>query len=147
MPLFTKISSGLLHVITIALSECNYKKNPPFSQLFLCLSRACLGKMIIFTIKWRKKAAFSYLHVHTRHGEAHDHDRSPSMVSTATTNCPLHKQGSPAEIDRDGRRKNRNVVFCSVHTSIAGATKLPHVQPSTEPFSSHTCSGERRAAR
>ena len=24
------------------------KKTPPFSQLFLCLSRACLGKMIIF---------------------------------------------------------------------------------------------------
>eukprot|EP01046_Picozoa_sp_COSAG06_P060187 COSAG06_NODE_12716_length_1339_cov_2.558065_2_plen_312_part_00 len=31
------------------------------SQLSLCLSRSCLGKMIIFTITWRKKAAFSYL--------------------------------------------------------------------------------------
>ena len=39
-------------------------------------------------------------------------------------------------------------VFCSmsVHTSIAGATKLPHVQPSTEPFSSHTCSSRERCA-
>ena len=32
------------------------------SQLFLCLSPACLGKMIIFCIKWLKKAAFSRLY-------------------------------------------------------------------------------------
>eukprot|EP01046_Picozoa_sp_COSAG06_P042566 COSAG06_NODE_5441_length_3481_cov_2.764932_1_plen_298_part_00 len=42
-------------------SDSSYSKTPPFSQLSLCLSRACLGKTIIFTIKWRKKAAFSYL--------------------------------------------------------------------------------------
>ena len=29
------------------------------SQLFLCLSRACLGKKMIFAVKWRKKGAFS----------------------------------------------------------------------------------------
>jgi hypothetical protein len=27
----------------------------------LCLSRACLGKMIVFTIKWRKKTRLFYL--------------------------------------------------------------------------------------
>jgi hypothetical protein len=29
----------------------------------LCLTRACLGKMIIFSIKWRQKDAFSHLRV------------------------------------------------------------------------------------
>jgi hypothetical protein len=29
-----------------------------FSQLFLCLSRACLGKMILFSLKWFTKRAF-----------------------------------------------------------------------------------------
>ena len=30
------------------------------SQLFLCLSRACLGKMIIYIYKWLKKECFSH---------------------------------------------------------------------------------------
>jgi len=37
------------------------KKTHLFSQLSLCLSRACLGKMIIFIYKWRKRYAFSRL--------------------------------------------------------------------------------------
>ena len=35
-------------------------ETPLFFEFSLCLSRACLGKMIIFSIKWRKKVAFSY---------------------------------------------------------------------------------------
>ena len=35
------------------------KKTPPLSQLFLCLSRACLGKTINSSIKRPKKTAFS----------------------------------------------------------------------------------------
>ena len=31
------------------------KKTVLILELFLCLSRACLGKMIIFSIKWRQK--------------------------------------------------------------------------------------------
>ena len=34
------------------------RKTPLFSQLFLCLSRACLGKMIVFIPKRRPKGAF-----------------------------------------------------------------------------------------
>ena len=35
----------------------SYRKRHHFSQLFLCLSRACLGKMMIFNtrIEWRNK--------------------------------------------------------------------------------------------
>jgi hypothetical protein len=29
-----------------------------FFEFSLCLSRACLGKMIVFTFKWRKNAVF-----------------------------------------------------------------------------------------
>jgi hypothetical protein len=33
-------------------------KNGIFSEFSLCLSQACLGKMIIFIYKWRKNAGF-----------------------------------------------------------------------------------------
>jgi hypothetical protein len=36
------------------------RTTPLFSRLFLCLSRACLGKMIVFIYKWRKKWRFSH---------------------------------------------------------------------------------------
>eukprot|EP01046_Picozoa_sp_COSAG06_P037655 COSAG06_NODE_4273_length_4410_cov_5.289754_6_plen_101_part_00 len=32
-----------------------------FFEFSLCLSRACLGKMIVFIYKWRKKWAFNLL--------------------------------------------------------------------------------------
>ena len=35
------------------------KKTPPSPQHFLYLSRACLGKTILSSIKWRKNAALS----------------------------------------------------------------------------------------
>jgi hypothetical protein len=40
--------------------ERHLRQNPPFSQLFLCLSRAWLGKLIAFSIlyKWRQKGVF-----------------------------------------------------------------------------------------
>jgi hypothetical protein len=34
------------------------KVAPLFSQLFLCLSRACLGRKMILSVKWRKKGVF-----------------------------------------------------------------------------------------
>jgi hypothetical protein len=34
------------------------RKTPLFSQLFLCLSRACLGKVFVFKYEWRKKWRF-----------------------------------------------------------------------------------------
>jgi hypothetical protein len=43
-------------VQTLTCSAC--KKTPLLSQLFLCLSRACLGRMIISSIKWRKRGVF-----------------------------------------------------------------------------------------
>jgi hypothetical protein len=38
------------------------RKTPLFSQLFLCLSRACLGKMVpnVLMNKWRKKWRFPH---------------------------------------------------------------------------------------
>jgi hypothetical protein len=33
-------------------------ENDSFSQRFLCLSRACLGKSIGFSTKWLQKQAF-----------------------------------------------------------------------------------------
>jgi hypothetical protein len=36
------------------------RKTPLFSQLSLCLSRACLGKMIVFICKWLKRRRFSH---------------------------------------------------------------------------------------
>jgi uncharacterized membrane protein len=35
-----------------------YKKTPFFFEFSLCLSRACVGKMLIFSIKWRKNGVF-----------------------------------------------------------------------------------------
>jgi hypothetical protein len=45
-----------------AASELQVRKRVSVFEFFsLCLSRACLGKTIMFSIKWhRKKAAFSY---------------------------------------------------------------------------------------
>ena len=37
------------------------RKTPLFSQLFLCLSRACVGKKMHYMYKWHKKWRFSYL--------------------------------------------------------------------------------------
>jgi hypothetical protein len=34
------------------------KVAPLFSQLFLCLSRACLGREMILSVKWRKTGVF-----------------------------------------------------------------------------------------
>ena len=39
-----------------------------FSQLFLCLSRACLGKKIVFIYKWLKRGVF-FSHVRSDGGE------------------------------------------------------------------------------
>ena len=37
------------------------RQTPLFSQLFLCLSRACLGKLMHFLMyKWRKKWRFAH---------------------------------------------------------------------------------------
>jgi hypothetical protein len=36
------------------------RKTPLFFEFPLCLSRACLGKMIVFIHKWRKKWRFSH---------------------------------------------------------------------------------------
>ena len=45
------------HLERIASASSPAKNESPF-EFSLCLSRACLGKMIIFSIKWRKRYAF-----------------------------------------------------------------------------------------
>ena len=42
-----------------AKRPCEHKKTPLFSQLFLCLSRACLGKIIAFLYKLLEKRRVS----------------------------------------------------------------------------------------
>ena len=37
------------------IASCMQKRVPLFSTLFLCLSQACLGKMIISSIEWHRK--------------------------------------------------------------------------------------------
>ena len=45
-----------------AAERASYKKTPLVLSVFRWLSRACLGKILVFSIKWhRKKDAFSYL--------------------------------------------------------------------------------------
>jgi hypothetical protein len=41
------------------LAERGEKKRP-FSSLFRCLSRVCLGKMIVFIYKWLKKGGVCF---------------------------------------------------------------------------------------
>ena len=43
-----------------ARNDTPLRKTPLFSQLFLCLSRACLGKMFVFMYKWRKQWRFPH---------------------------------------------------------------------------------------
>eukprot|EP01046_Picozoa_sp_COSAG06_P019227 COSAG06_NODE_1364_length_9696_cov_14.104929_7_plen_92_part_00 len=43
-----------------SLLECEIlRENGTFFEFSLCLSRACLGKIIIFIYKWRKKTVLS----------------------------------------------------------------------------------------
>ena len=39
--------------------NCLQFRPPPFLKSFLCLSRACLGKMFVFIYKWLKKTSLS----------------------------------------------------------------------------------------
>jgi hypothetical protein len=43
-----------------ACSRSSLRKTHLFSQLFQCLSRACLGQMFVFIYKWLRKWGFSH---------------------------------------------------------------------------------------
>jgi hypothetical protein len=60
------------------------RKTPHFSHLFLCLSRACLGKKMHLIYKWRKKWRFSY--IDHRLGRT---DGGPERCTGAT---PIHRR-------------------------------------------------------
>jgi hypothetical protein len=46
--------------LTFIVSSVRREKTRLCNEFSLCLSRACLGKMIIFSIKWRKKTPFHW---------------------------------------------------------------------------------------
>jgi hypothetical protein len=73
------------------VSHC--KKTPLFSQLFLCLSRACLGKMMRFTIQWCKKSRF--LTRHRRPTRGSGAARWPP--SPPSTSSPFDPSGPESE--------------------------------------------------
>ena len=54
--------------------NCLQFRPPPFLEFFLCLSRACLGKMYVFIYKWLKNHHFYYktrtCGLHGEHGVA-----------------------------------------------------------------------------
>jgi hypothetical protein len=75
-----------------------YKKTPFFFEFSLCLSRACLGKMLIFSIKWRKNGVF-YLtliveQLHRRHG------RNKRLARSAKRRLDLPHARPPAWVRR-----------------------------------------------
>jgi len=47
-----------------ATSAAAVRKTPSFFEFSLCLSRACLGKMIVFIYKWLKKVVFRRAYHH-----------------------------------------------------------------------------------
>ena len=57
----TKRAVGGRFVCWLTAAPRSAKKRISPFELSLCLSRACLGKSIIFSIKWRKRDALSYL--------------------------------------------------------------------------------------
>jgi hypothetical protein len=66
--------SLVVHAVISALAILSYeyiqafawtcRKRRHFLSFFLCLSRACLGKMIGFSIEWLKSGVFRTLMVH-----------------------------------------------------------------------------------
>ena len=62
-------SPGWFPYGTAALSRALCKQPHLFFEcLSLCSSRACLGKMIVFSTKWPERFAFSYLSCETTSG-------------------------------------------------------------------------------
>ena len=59
-----KYSMKHLAVRLVARGQAHSHQNALLSQLFLCVSRACLGKMIIFIYKLLKKMVFLRVVVH-----------------------------------------------------------------------------------
>jgi hypothetical protein len=47
------------------------RKNGPFVEFSLCLSRACLGKMFAFMHKWLKKTVFTHRLCNASSEESH----------------------------------------------------------------------------
>ena len=61
------------------------RKTASFFEFSLCLSRACLGKMIVFIYKWLKKTVFTH-----SHGKASPADERISIASESTTLPTIH---------------------------------------------------------
>jgi hypothetical protein len=108
------------------------KKTPLFSQLFPCLSGACRGKMISFSIKQRRNRRFLTCHVCFLH-----HNRSHALLQIqhrvqATHNLPSQRKNSAG--NQMNYWKKRTIA----------RSRYPHRHPRcrslscTRPLSPHT---------
>ena len=71
------------------------RKTPLFFEFSLCLSRACLGKMMHFIYKWRKKwCFFAPLRWLLREGEELTPDKRGHHRQNLTCGTERHKAGS-----------------------------------------------------
>ena len=77
------------------------RKTASFFEFSLCLSRACLGKMIVFIHKWLNNAVFS---------------QSALMASSATSEagCTIHRRAATTSCHRQTWTKIQCVPMLSV---------------------------------
>ena len=68
------------------------KKAHLFFEFPLCLSRACLGKIIIFSMKWREDVCFRTVRGHPAPADT----RGRSWSSSPGGRCPCHSRAPPA---------------------------------------------------
>jgi hypothetical protein len=94
-----------LGCLNVAFDRCDSLfKNASLFELSLCLSRACLGKMIIFSIEWRKKMSFLTL----KRSAASQPSR---LLNMAPLLKPVLKTFSPVSAQ----------VFCESHSTRSRA--------------------------
>jgi hypothetical protein len=92
----------------------SHLQNMTFSQLFLCLSRACLGKMIVLGTKGRRKGVFrtGLQREHAAVLEHHCTIRSNQIRSGQVTTL--------VSVPRVHVSATCSVVFVSVHHLLCG---------------------------
>eukprot|EP01046_Picozoa_sp_COSAG06_P008785 COSAG06_NODE_449_length_15623_cov_50.097204_3_plen_171_part_00 len=72
-------------------AACSVRKTASFFEFSLCLSRTCLGKMIVFIYKWRKNTVFR------RATSVSDDDTSEASVSVAGRRTGLTSEDEEEE--------------------------------------------------
>ena len=90
---------NLVHSQCFQFAHC---RNASLFEFSMCLSRACLGKMIIFTSKWRKKTRFRTHLLRVRPADLLVERESP--VPHARICLPVDHQHANVDSCRNSRR-------------------------------------------